>query len=1203
MITISEPVDANVRRAQEAIAAGAIPFSHAADAIALDRAVSLHKRPSPPTKSAVLGAPPPLSLTTPVKTELRARVPLARIDAAGAVHARDARADNDPDDNDTDEETGVIRCICRCDDDDGFTIQCDRCLVWQHCACFGMSQSSVPEEYLCEECDPRPVDAEFARTVQRRRIQDEARKASSYSAHESAAASVDADALDAAWSVAVGASEHTPSAPAPDRRRPSRDRVRRSPTAAATSPTARSAADAPAADGDAALALPRAKASASRRKPSQSRRKPSASISRSRATERPDDPEEEAYDRLEPWQIEFSYTGTNIVRQPGTLGVLARHLATALMHDLPQTRANAQGFQIAPLLDTRTVEERDADAAREDDDGDAPVRYTAAGLAAVGNECIPVEMRCASLQEAAARTHVRLISEQVVSHFFSNIMRLQPVASEPQHVWSASKTFCRPVMHGVFADAAIPPGAFICEYRGELYSADDYRADRINQYAHMGTPKPHVHLFPPPLNMALDARRNGTASRFVRASCHPNAVLRPVLHYADEAGSGMPQLVFGVFALAPIARSHEITVGWEWDDAHLVHLLPDLVQRPWSVDAPRVRSPAAHAKRQDEPELDAFQQRGEFPYASTILASKYNAVVSVLLGTATCGCVGPSLGGSSTNAFSMKRQNCAVTQMLRIGQGMALLQTPNALKTTVKAKPIMLAPLVGAWRGWYPTVCGDAEFHLRAKLAQDGGFVQRVVHTGDAFIPLSNDTSSSSDADMSLDGESDMESVGHASSVTEVLSDGMEFASDTDDPLVAKAMKQLGAADDTPDDDGVPFLLPLKKRTSRTRIKARVPMSESESDGEAARARPLPLLREPGRSRKRSMRPSVAPTDVLPTGVPKRLKVHAQLDAAGRTSTSLETTPLEPALLAPTPLNPTSLEPAPLAPLDPTPLAEARAAHAPPPAPETHAAPSTLAAAPAPTTDTPAAPSTLAASPLPPTPAASPPLREPRVKLSLAEYKKRLASRRQSAALETTKCSPVHSPESAVEPPGVPAVDTKLPSYSAPVTAVEPLAPARAPTAPSSGSADGGMDTRTDDGEWFNRSTRGAIRSTVIPRSPRQVPQPLVPDTAAAQSETTPGVEALLPNGPRSAPPSSFPRRPLALRTQVSVAPAPPSAPPGAPPPGPPPPMPPSLRAAKSKTLLSQNNTLQAPHTPPGMLGSAPRSDEGFRRGGWRPVS
>ena len=37
-------------------------------------------------------------------------------------------------------------------------IQCEQCLVWQHCDCMGVSES--PEHYLCEECSPRIVSPE-----------------------------------------------------------------------------------------------------------------------------------------------------------------------------------------------------------------------------------------------------------------------------------------------------------------------------------------------------------------------------------------------------------------------------------------------------------------------------------------------------------------------------------------------------------------------------------------------------------------------------------------------------------------------------------------------------------------------------------------------------------------------------------------------------------------------------------------------------------------------------------------------------------------------------------------------------------------------------------------------------------------------------------------------------------------------------------
>ncbi|KAG8542690.1 hypothetical protein GDO81_026267 [Engystomops pustulosus] len=52
----------------------------------------------------------------------------------------------------------IIRCICGLYKDEGLMIQCEKCMVWQHCDCMGVT--SDVEHYLCEHCDPRPVDRE-----------------------------------------------------------------------------------------------------------------------------------------------------------------------------------------------------------------------------------------------------------------------------------------------------------------------------------------------------------------------------------------------------------------------------------------------------------------------------------------------------------------------------------------------------------------------------------------------------------------------------------------------------------------------------------------------------------------------------------------------------------------------------------------------------------------------------------------------------------------------------------------------------------------------------------------------------------------------------------------------------------------------------------------------------------------------------------
>ncbi|KAJ8273493.1 hypothetical protein GJAV_G00102200 [Gymnothorax javanicus] len=71
-----------------------------------------------------------------------------------AVQIDEIRDGSGPHDKDDD----VIRCICGMYKDEGLMIQCEKCMVWQHCDC--MRVEAEVEHYLCELCDPRPVDRE-----------------------------------------------------------------------------------------------------------------------------------------------------------------------------------------------------------------------------------------------------------------------------------------------------------------------------------------------------------------------------------------------------------------------------------------------------------------------------------------------------------------------------------------------------------------------------------------------------------------------------------------------------------------------------------------------------------------------------------------------------------------------------------------------------------------------------------------------------------------------------------------------------------------------------------------------------------------------------------------------------------------------------------------------------------------------------------
>ena len=146
-----------------------------------------------------------------------------------------------------------------------------------------------------------------------------------------------------------------------------------------------------------------------------------------------------------------------------------------------------------------------------------------------------------------------------------------------------------PPSYAMHTTQSIPSSKFITPYTSTIIPSSAYLSDPLNAYAHHGMPKPFVHLFGPPLDVALDARITGNEARFVRSGCRPNAVLRPVIcprakgsdeHDPSSKRSDSETLTFAVFALRDIKPNEEVVLGWEWDDGNAVHHLPALIETP-----------------------------------------------------------------------------------------------------------------------------------------------------------------------------------------------------------------------------------------------------------------------------------------------------------------------------------------------------------------------------------------------------------------------------------------------------------------------------------------------------------------------------------------------------------------------------------------------------------------------------------------------
>ncbi|KAF8644371.1 hypothetical protein AX16_008504 [Volvariella volvacea WC 439] len=222
----------------------------------------------------------------------------------------------------------------------------------------------------------------------------------------------------------------------------------------------------------------------------------------------------------------------------------------------------------------------------------------------------------------------------------------------------------RPPSYSVHTTTPIQSKQYIAPFVSTITPTSSYLADPLNAYAHLGMPKPFVHLMGPPLDVALDARLTGGKSRFVRSGCRPNAVLRPILcskpststETSPVSSSSSTQqdsesLTFGVFALRDLKANEEIVLGWEWDDGNAVHSLPALIESPHMFPPEQIR----HLRAQ--------------------MANILHALASAF---ATCAC------GS-------KSKDCVITQIAAFVDG----EVPSGV-----SRPVDLGPLIGTKRGF-----------------------------------------------------------------------------------------------------------------------------------------------------------------------------------------------------------------------------------------------------------------------------------------------------------------------------------------------------------------------------------------------------------------------------------------------------------------------------------------------------------------------
>ena len=263
----------------------------------------------------------------------------------------------------------------------------------------------------------------------------------------------------------------------------------------------------------------------------------------------------------------------------------------------------------------------------------------------------------------------------------------------------------RPPSYSMHTVQPISSSNLITPYTSTIIPSSAYLSDPLNAYAHHGMPKPFVHLFGPPLDVALDARITGNEARFVRSGCRPNAVLRPMIcprtkapEESDPSSSTKSRdsemLTFGVFALRDIKANEEVVLGWEWDDGNAVHHLPALIEAPHMFPYAAPLTPVFFPCQFDHTRLSRARH---LTHIRNQMASMLHALSSTFT---TCAC------GS-------KAKDCALNLMAEFVDGRLPVPAPPPFErpNEPSGPRVDLGPLVGAQRG----------FHTREKSPLNGG--------------------------------------------------------------------------------------------------------------------------------------------------------------------------------------------------------------------------------------------------------------------------------------------------------------------------------------------------------------------------------------------------------------------------------------------------------------------------------------------------
>ncbi|KAG0379138.1 hypothetical protein BGX24_001601 [Mortierella sp. AD032] len=489
--------------------------------------------------------------------------------------------DNEPDD----EDAGIIRCICGFTDDDGFTIQCESCFVWQHAVCVGIGQSNVPDKYLCELCSPRPMDKKRAIEIQRRRngtierkrekspsrrktsvgrprkqlgsgsgVSDPGASTLPTSSSSNSVSKEYSQTATSNTSTSNGKTSSSASQLDPNGKKSKNGTSNNSNSASkqsnqgphSQSSNAQPSNSSTSSSGHHHHHHHHSKQKTSGQPPNTNSRIPSTTANEDEDLDMESDSQDDGPDA---YQFEFSSVEVNIVTSKAVQD-LFRQVITHFRQ--AQSRKRSLSFTSGVKLQELVAS------------NPSTVNGTSSSTPSIPESPDPSSTTLGTqIQPSPLLSSTSADASNVVSIERESLARplLKTVV---KHILHSSKSPHSPApQYGLFAESNIGAGRFMIEFKGEVSLKSTYKLDPINQYSILATPKPFV-LFHPHFDLVVDARRSGNDARFVRRSCSPNTEIKSIV----VPGVQDQTVHLGLFAKVPIAKGQEITLDWDWNKDH-----------------------------------------------------------------------------------------------------------------------------------------------------------------------------------------------------------------------------------------------------------------------------------------------------------------------------------------------------------------------------------------------------------------------------------------------------------------------------------------------------------------------------------------------------------------------------------------------------------------------------------------------------------